>query len=150
VVSNRLNTPRDRLDTRDRPTSRRKERQLEESLGLWSEYGSGTYGAVASMHSVSSGFHVVCFFHRTSGAAHQVGWALRKGCFSSHLNSQAKYGAPSFVRFGLSGLADVTNVLCGADRGRASGFLRTDSGSIDETPVFGPRCPVRFLCPMPV
>ena len=49
MVCNRLNTPRDRLDTRDRPTSRRKERQLEESLGLWSEYGSGTYGAVASM-----------------------------------------------------------------------------------------------------
>ncbi len=23
--------------------------QIEESLGLWSEYGSGTYGAVASM-----------------------------------------------------------------------------------------------------
>ena len=23
--------------------------QIEEALGLWSEYGSGTYGAVASM-----------------------------------------------------------------------------------------------------
>jgi len=26
-----------------------KRNEIEESLGLWSEYGSGTYGAIASM-----------------------------------------------------------------------------------------------------